>query len=152
MNLRLNWVTAYETVLSRVAPRLLGRLYDRAVSRAMATDGEIELILRKAARCGYAPPICQIWDAHERMYSMIFLEKLTPGAAESEMVHRVVTWKAAKAQVWLAQRFSTTVSAVGAGVYSDTIIIDADYLYNPENFVTAEAVAEAFVDQESRVD
>jgi hypothetical protein len=50
-----------------------------------------------------------------------------------------------------AQRFSTNVSAVGAGIYSD-IIIDADYLYNPKNFVTAEAVAEAFVDQESRVD
>ena len=29
---------------------------------------------------------------------------------------------------------------------------NADYLYNPENFVTAEAVAEVFVDQESRVD
>ena len=64
----------------------------------------------------------------------------------------VFTGKAAKAQVWGAQRFSTNVSAVGAGVYSDTITIDADYLYNPENFVTAEALAEVFVDQESRVD
>jgi len=152
MNLRHNWVTAYETVLSVVAPRLLGYLNDRAARRAMATDGEIELILRKAAHNGYAPPICQIWDAHDRMYSMIFLEKLAPGAAESEMGYRVVTWKAAKPRVLGAQRFSTTVSAVGAGVYSDTIIIDADYLYNPKNFVTAEAVAEAFVDQESRVD
>lgn len=152
MNLRHNWVTAYETVLSVVAPRLLGYLNDRAARRAMATDEEIELILHKAARCGYAPPICQIWDAYERMYSMIFLEKLAPGAAESEMGYRVVTWKAAKPRVLGAQRFSTNVSAVGAGVYSDTIIIDADYLYNPKNFVTAEAVAEAFVDQESRVD
>jgi hypothetical protein len=82
---------------------------------------------------------------------MIFLEKLAPGAAESEMGYRVVTWKAAKPRVLGAQRFSTNVSAVPAGIYSD-IIIDADYLYNPKNFVTAEAVAEAFVDQESRVD